>query len=108
MSETGDKKVDRVVKWLATLNEQELCQAEVLDAYFTYRSNMPENSPNFGKATAEPKTTDEIMDDLLPMMYMYKELVAAYMNAHGFGVTTMPDGSVKWAIWRYMDVSPIT
>lgn len=108
MSKIDDKMTERVVKWLATLDEQELCQAEVLDAYFTFRSNMPDDDPGFGKATAEPKTTDEIIDDLLPMMYMHKELVAAYMSAHGFGVTTMPDGSVKWAIWRYMDVSPIT
>ena len=108
MSETGDKMIDRVYEWLATLDDRELCQAKVLDAYFTYRSNMPDDDPRFGKVTAEPKTTDEIIDDLLPMMYMNKELVAAYMRVHGFEITTIPDGSVKWAIWRYMDVSPIT
>jgi len=108
MKEMSDKMKERVKKWLESLDEQEHCQVEVLDAYFTFRTNMPGEDPGFGKASEEPKTTEDIMDDLTPMMTMSKDVVAGYMRSHEYGFTTLPDGTVRWAIWRYMDVTVLT
>lgn len=108
MKEMNDKMKECVKKWLEQLDEEERCQAELLDAYFTFRTNMPGDDPGFGKAVEEPKTTEEIMDDLQPMMPISKNVVAGYMRAHDYGYTTLPDGSVRWAIWRYMDVTVLT
>ena len=101
----SDKMKERVKKWLESLDEAERAQAEILDAYFTFRTNMPGDDPGFGKAIEEPKTTEEIMDDLQPMMSLDMEIVASYMRNHEYGFTTVGDGSVRWAIWRFMDVS---
>ena len=37
-----------------------------------------------------------------------KDVVAGYMRSHDYGFTTLSDGSVRWAIWRYMDVTVLT
>ncbi len=108
MKDLSDKMKERISKWLDSLDEEEKNQVEVLDAYFTFRRNMPENDPGFGKAIAEPKTTDEIIDDLMPMMPISQKVVAGYMRSHEFGLTTIGDGSVKWAIWRFVDVTVLT
>lgn len=108
MKELDDKMKERISKWLDSLDEEERNQAELLDAYFTFRTNMPGEDPGFGKAVEEPKTTDEIMDDLMPMMYMKKDVVAGYMRTHDYGFTTVADGSVRWAIWRFVDVTVLT
>lgn len=108
MKEMSDKMKERIGEWLESLDEKERCQAELLDAYFTFRTNMPGDDPGLGKAVEEPKTTEEIMDDLLPMMYMSKDIVASYLRTHEYGFTTVGDGSVRWAIWRYMDVTVLT
>ena len=108
MDEMKDTLKERINKWLEELNEEERSQAEVLDAYFTFRRNLPENDPGFGKAFEEPKTTDEIIDDLQPMMPLSQKVVVGYMRSHGFGMTTVADGSVKWAIWRFMDIASLT
>lgn len=108
MKEMSDKMKERIAKWLESLDEEEKCQAELLDAYFTFRTNMPGDDPGFGKASPEPKTTEEIMDDLMPMMNIGKNVVAGYMRTHEYGYTTLADGTVRWAIWRYMDVTVLT
>lgn len=108
MKEMSDKMKERIAKWLEQLDEEEKFQVELLDAYFTFRTNMPGDDPGFGKASEEPKTTEEIMDDLMPMMYISKSVVTGYMRAHEYGFTTVGDGSVRWAIWRYMDVTVLT
>ena len=104
----SDKMKERISKWLEQLDEEEKCQVEVLDGYFMYRTNMPDDDPGFGKASPEPLTTEDIMDDLMPMMNIGKNVVAGYMRAHEYGYTTLADGTVRWAIWRYMDVTVLT
>ena len=108
MKEMSDKMKERVNKWLESLDEEEKCQAELLDAYFTFRTNMPGEDPGFGKAVEEPKTTAEIIDDLTPMMFMDKTIVAGYMRTHDYGFTTLADGTVRWAIWRFVDMTVLT
>lgn len=51
----SDKMKERIAKWLESLEEEERNQAELLDSYFLYRTNMPGEDPGFGKAAAEPK-----------------------------------------------------
>lgn len=104
----SDKMKERIAKWLESLDEEEKCQAELLDAYFMFRTNMPSEDPGFGKAVEEPKTTAEIIDDLTPMMFMDKTIVSAYMRTHEYGFTTLADGTVRWAIWRFVDVTVLT
>lgn len=108
MKEVDERIKKLVAKWLEQLDEQEKAQVELLDAYFTYRRNLPEDDPGFGKATKEPKTTEEIVDDLAPMMYLSSKIVVNYLRIHAYGFTTLQDGSVKWAIWRYMGMTAVT
>ncbi|MBQ7684942.1 MAG: hypothetical protein IJT48_10680 [Bacteroidaceae bacterium] len=108
MKELSDKMKERIGKWLESLDEEEKCQAELLDSYFTFRRNLPSAEQGLGKAMEEHKTTDEIIDDLLPMMYMKKDVVVGWMRAHDYHITTVQDGSPKWAIWRFMDITVLT
>lgn len=104
-----DERIKKLVeKWLESLDEKERAQAELLDAYFTYRRNLPGDDPGFGKAVEDPKTTQDILDELLPMMSLSEKVVVDYMRIHTYGFTTLQDGTVKWAIWRYVDVNALT
>ena len=99
---------DRIKKWLDTLNENERCQAEILDSYFTFRRNLPDADPVLGRAIEDHKTTVEIIDDLEPMMDMSKSVVTAWLRSHDYHITTIGDGSPKWAIWRFIDTTLVT
>ncbi len=105
MKQLSDDLKGRLDKWLSELAENDKVQVEVLDAYFLYRENASGNDLFLGKLVEEPKSTEEIMDELTPMMTLTKELVARYMRLHGFGIKTLGDGSVKWDIWRYIEGS---
>lgn len=102
MNEMNDKMAERISKWLDQLDEEEKCQAELLDSYFTFRRNLPEEGQALGKTIEEHKTTDEIIDDLTPMMYVAKNVVVGWLRAHDYHITTVADGTPKWAIWRYI------
>lgn len=101
----SDNRIRRIVEeWLESLEESERVQAELLDAYFMFRRNLPDDDPGFGKAVEDPKTTQDIIDELQPMMGLSEKIVADYMRVHGYGFTTLQDGSVRWAIWRFVKV----
>ena len=102
MKEMNDKMAERISKWLDQLDEEDKCQAELLDSYFTFRRNLPEEDKGFGRAVEEPKTTEDIIDDLTPMMNMSKDVVVGWLRAHDYHITTAADGSPRWAIWRYI------
>lgn len=102
MKEMNDKMAERISKWLDQLDEEEKCQAELLDSYFTFRRNLPEEDKGLGRAVEEPKTTEDIIDDLVPMMNMSKDVVVGWLRAHDYHITTVADGTPKWAIWRYI------
>lgn len=108
MSEMSDKIRERVEKWLESLDETEKAQAELLDSYFTFRRNLPEEDKDLGRAVEEPKTTEDIIDDLMPMMNMSKDVVVGWLISHDYHITTVADGSPRWAIWRYVDTSVLT
>lgn len=108
MKEMSDKMKERISKWLDGLDEEERCQAELLDSYFYSRRNLPEELPGLGKAVEDYKTTDEIIDDLLPMMYVKKDVVTGWMRAHDYHFTTVADGTPRWAVWRFMSMDVLT
>ena len=84
-----------------TMAETKELVAKVLDAYFQFRSNVPE----FGgsKLLEDKKTTQDIIDDLAPMMTVSETDVLNYLHDKGYQITSMEDGSVKWQIWRIWD-----
>ena len=108
MNEMSDKIRERVEKWLSQLDETEQAQAELLDSYFTFRRNLPEEDKGLGRAVEELKTTEDIIDDLMPMMNMSKDVVVGWLISHDYHITTVADGSPRWAIWRYVDVTVLT
>lgn len=93
---------ERIKKWLESLTDDERSQSEVLDAYFTFRRNLPDEDKELGKAAEDHKTTDEIIDDLMPMMEIRKNVVVGWLRNHDYHITTIADGTVKWAIWRFV------
>lgn len=82
------------------VTKEELME-KVLDAYFQFRSNVPE----FGgsKLLEDKKTTQDIIDDLAPMMTVSETDVLNYLHDKGYQIMSMEDGSVKWQIWRIWD-----
>lgn len=108
MKEIDDRIKKLVAKWLESLEEGERSQVELLDAYFMFRRKLPDDDPGFGKAVEDPKSTQDIIDDLRPMMLLPEELVVQYMRIHAYGMKTMGDGTVKWAVWRFIDVTSLT
>ena len=108
MKELSEQMKERIQKWLEQLDEQEQYQAELLDSYFYSRRNLPEEVPGLGKAVEDYKTTDEIIDDLLPMMYVKKDVVTGWMRAHDYHFTTAADGTPRWAVWRFMSMDALT
>lgn len=82
--------------------EDEVQQCKMLDAYFSSRENLPGKSLTGEDLVPEPKTSTEICDDLEDMYYVSNSIIAKWMQLHGFGYTTVEDGTVKWAIWRNM------
>ena len=79
---------------MAQRSEEDI-RREVLDAYCLTRHNLPEDG-----AVAAHRSTEEILDDVVDMMYMTKKDVVDYMTEHDYHPTTESDGSVKWAMWR--------
>lgn len=72
----------------------------LLSNYFQFRNNLPCKLDSGAKMIEENKTTEEIQSELEPMCHLEKDDIISYMTSHDYGIKTMPDGSVKWAIWR--------
>jgi len=72
----------------------------VLDAY-TLNRNYEKTDESWA---VENKSTDEIIDDLSPMMPLTHRDVNDYMIAHGYMMMPMSDGTVKWRMYRYIQV----
>ncbi|MCR4602446.1 MAG: hypothetical protein K5683_02785 [Prevotella sp.] len=76
-------------------NKENRIAKEVLDAYFLFRRPLPENG-----AIQQNLTTQQIQDELEPMMLISLNDIIQYMSDHEFSMTTEADGSVAWAVWR--------
>lgn len=70
---------------------------EILQAYFAKKSSDP-------KELKDPipchKTTNDIIDDLAPMVEISQSDVQKWMINHNFVLCTDIDGSVKWRIFE--------
>lgn len=91
-----------IQEWKDKMDEHERNQVSVLDAYFTNRRNLPGKNILDDDLIEDPKSTEEIIDELSEMMPLSIRLVADYMMKHEYGFTTSADGIIKWAIWRDM------
>lgn len=91
---------ETVIEWSKTLTRAEQAQVKIIDGYFRSRYNLPGTSELGEALSEEDKSTVEIIDDLSDMAPIDDYIVSAYMSLCGYGLTTMPDGNVKWAIWR--------
>lgn len=87
-------------EWRNSLNESDRLQVKLLDAWAQSRDNLPGSDPEGNKLIDDPKTTDEIMDELQPMFPVSREIIAYYLSYNEFGFTTDDSGALKWAIWR--------
>lgn len=72
----------------------------VLDAY-TLNRNYEKTDESWA---VENKSTDEIIDDLSPMMPLTHRDVNDYMLEHGYMMMPMSDGTVKWRMYRHIQV----
>ena len=76
-------------------NRKEEVKRQILDAFFTFRRNLPEDG-----YIQQNRTTEEIWDDLRNMYNFTYEEIADYLIDHNYSPVTEQDGSVKWAVWR--------
>ena len=75
--------------------KEDLVRNQVIDAYFKFRSNLPQEG-----YVQQNRSTQEILDDLADMMYLTSNDIVEYLVQHEYAPTTELDGTVKWAIWR--------
>lgn len=72
-------------------------QCTILDGYMFSRENLPDDG-----LVPDPKSTEDIQNDLASMYPVGADTIAKYMLLHEFTTVTVEDGSIKWAIWRNM------
>ena len=70
---------------------------QLLDSYFMSRRPLPEQG-----YMRENKTTQQIVQELAPMMAIPADDIVEYMLEHDFSTFTEGDGSVSWTVWREM------
>lgn len=75
---------------------------QILDEYMQSRENLPGKSYTDNDLVSDPKTTEDIQDELSSMVELGTDDVILYMSMHSFHATTLDDGTVAWAIWRDM------
>ena len=99
------KDLKQFLDWLKENDrtEEEKMQCKLLDEYMKTRDNLPGKGVTGTPLVPDPKTSEEIANDLQPMYWMDVRVIAQYMFMHEFSTTTVEDGTVKWAIWRDMD-----
>lgn len=92
-------EIDKLNQFLSELKGDDKNQVELLDAYFASRSPKPEKG-----YIQENRTTQDIIDDMNPMMPLSMQLVVKYMFAHGYSPVPTGGGTVTWAIWHSLDI----
>lgn len=78
-------------------DKRDRIKEEILEAYFQFRSPLPGDG-----FVAQHRSTEELQDELANMYPFSKEELAEYMMDHEYTPLTETDGSVKWAIWRFI------
>lgn len=76
-------------------------ERQMLDAYFHFRSNLPEKDEESGLDYKKSfKTTEDIASDLSTMATIDPETIVSYLVDSDYQLATLPDGSIAWAIWE--------
>lgn len=88
-----DKKAEDKKKVPATPKKS--LQTRILDTFFL--SSLPKQEEGYVQVN---RTTQELQDELEPMMIIGKSDLNSYLDRHGYKLVADTDGSVKWAIWR--------
>jgi hypothetical protein len=76
-------------------NQEKVLKQKLLDSYFQFRSPLPSDG-----CIQENKTTQQIQDELEPMIHVGGLDIVEYMDDHDYSFITEQDGTVSWAIWR--------
>lgn len=81
-------------------NNDTTATKQMLDAYFTFRSNLPEKDATGREYKKCFKTTEDISVELSTMVSIDFGEIVDYMRQHGYVVATQLDGTIAWAIWE--------
>lgn len=92
-------------EWLKSLTDDERDQIVIVEAYFATRSPLPGKSAAGNEYVAEHKSTQDISDDLLAIMPVSYRIISKYLILKGYTPMTDTDGTLKWGIWRDMQMS---
>ena len=76
---------------------------EALQTYFLDKSSTCKERKD-GEPTVVPcfRTTQELIDELSPMVSIREEDVLEFMANHDYHMTTDEGGSVKWEIYKIL------
>lgn len=103
--EISDHIKEMMNEWKNQMDDEQLNQVAVLDAFFSTRENLPATNLQGGEYVPEPLSTADIVDELSEMCPLDTRLVNTYMRKHEYGFRSCEDGKIRWAIWR--DMTPI-
>lgn len=70
-------------------------EQKLLDAYFAERSPLAVDG-----YVSDPKSSADVREDLYDMVTLTNDAIVKYMATNLYNPMTMPDGTIKWAIWR--------
>lgn len=96
---------NRYNEWLNSLTDDERDQIVIVEAYFATRSPLPGKSAVGNELVPEHKSTQDISDDLFAMMPVSSFLISKFLILKGYSPMTDTDGTLKWGIWRDMQMS---
>ena len=74
---------------------------QLLDAYFENR--LPVEMKDFG-FVRQTKTTEDIIDQLSPMMDVGKRDLMDYMSHHGYQIRQQVDGLPRWVLYTNIKI----
>ena len=79
-----NKDLKQFLDWLKENDrtEEEKMQCKLLDEYMKTRDNMPGKGVTGTELVFDPKSSEEIAEDLQPMYYMDIHIIANYEMGH--------------------------
>lgn len=90
----AEKKKDEEKPKKVKVTKKSLSE-RVLETFFL--RSLPKHEEGYVQMN---RTTQELQDELEPMMTFTKFELNQYLDKHGYKLVTDDDGTVKWAIWR--------
>lgn len=90
-----------------TKNKRDEQVTMVLEEYFSTRYNLPGRNIEGVQLAREDKTTEDIQDDIIPIMVLTKDEINDFLFFRDFKLAHQADGTLKWAIWRDITVGAL-